>query len=56
MSDALNLGDQDFQTLFNRKKPAKDDEIIFSCLLGGRAAKGADVAVGLGFKKYHKNI
>jgi rhodanese-related sulfurtransferase len=50
--DALNLNDEEFNTQFNRKKPAKNDEVIFSCLVGGRAQKGATVAVGLGFEKY----
>lgn len=50
--DALNLKDEEFNTLFNRKKPSKSDEVIFSCLLGGRAQRGANVAVGLGYEKY----
>lgn len=52
MKDALALNDDEFNTQFNRKKPAKDDEIVFTCLLGGRAQKAAEVAVGLGFEKY----
>lgn len=52
MKDALALNDDEFNTQFNRKKPGKDDEILFSCLLGGRSQKAAETAVGLGFNKY----
>lgn len=51
VKDALNSNDDDFKAQFNRKKPGKGDEIIFTCLLGGRAQKGAEAAVGLGFEK-----
>lgn len=50
--DALKLDSKKFNELYDREKPGLDDEIIFSCLLGGRAQKGATVAVGLGYKKY----
>lgn len=51
VKDALNLNDAEFNNKYQRNKPTVDDEVIFSCLLGGRAQKGADAAVGLGFKK-----
>lgn len=51
VKDALNLNDVEFNTQFNRKKPTKNDEIIFSCLLGGRAQKAAEAAVSVGFEK-----
>lgn len=50
--DALKLDSKKFNELYDREKPGLDDEIIFSCLLGGRAQKGATIAVGLGYKKY----
>ncbi|XP_070502401.1 rhodanese domain-containing protein CG4456-like [Chironomus tepperi] len=48
--DALQLDSRKFNELYDREKPSLDDEIIFSCLLGGRAQKGATIAVDLGYK------
>jgi len=50
--DALKLDSKTFNEIYDREKPGLNDEIIFSCLLGVRAQKGATIAVGLGFKKY----
>ncbi|KAG5683251.1 hypothetical protein PVAND_012543 [Polypedilum vanderplanki] len=51
VKDALsNLDENDFKNTYGRTKPTKEDEIIFSCLLGGRAQKGAEAAVDLGYK------
>ena len=50
--DALKMDSIKFNEIYDREKPGLDDEIIFSCLLGGRAQKGATFAVGLGYKKY----
>ncbi|KAL7029961.1 hypothetical protein ACKWTF_006444 [Chironomus riparius] len=52
VSDALKLDGKKFNEIYDREKPGLDDEIIFSCLLGGRAQKGATIAVGHGFRKY----
>ncbi|CAH1718484.1 unnamed protein product [Chironomus riparius] len=50
VSDALKLDGKKFNEIYDREKPGLDDEIIFSCLLGGRAQKGATIAVGHGFR------
>lgn len=52
VSDALKLNEDEFNSEYHRKKPEKSDEIIFSCLVGGRAQKAAEVASGLGYEKY----
>lgn len=52
VSDALNSSSEDFKSKYQHEKPSSDQEIIFSCKLGGRAQKGAEQAVALGFKKY----
>lgn len=49
LEETLKLPDDEFKTRFGRDKPAIDTEIIFSCKLGGRASKAAEVAIDLGF-------
>lgn len=52
VKDAFELNnDEEFAKKYGRKKPDVNDEIIFSCLLGGRSQKGAEIAVNLGFEK-----
>lgn len=51
VEEALKLGNQEFLNTYGRNKPGMNDEIIFSCLLGGRAQKGANIAVSNGFMK-----
>lgn len=41
----------DFKARYQHDLPSSDQEVIFSCKLGGRAQKAADQAVALGFKK-----
>lgn len=50
LEETLKLPDDEFKERFGRDKPASDGEIIFSCKLGGRAAKAAEVAQTLGFE------
>lgn len=52
IEEELKLSDEDFFSKYGRKRPNVDDEIIFHCRMGGRAGKAADIAVGLGYKKY----
>lgn len=50
LEETLKLSADDFKSRFGRDKPADDTEIIFSCRLGGRAAKASEVASELGFE------
>lgn len=50
LEETLKLSDEEFKTRFDRDKPSNETEIIFSCKLGGRAAKAAEVAIALGFE------
>lgn len=50
LEETLKLPDDEFKARFGRDKPASDAEIIFSCKMGGRATKAAEVAVTLGFE------
>lgn len=49
--DALNLSDDQFKEKYDRTKPSKTSEVIFSCQLGGRAGRAAAAAVDLGYEK-----
>lgn len=49
LEETLKLDEEEFKGRFGRDKPASDTEIIFSCKLGGRASKAAEVAKALGF-------
>lgn len=49
-SDAISS--DNFEKLYNRKKPTNDQEIIFSCRSGMRAGKAATMLVQLGYTKY----
>lgn len=48
----MKLPEDAFKADFGRDKPNNDTEIIFSCKMGGRAAKASEVAESLGFVKY----
>lgn len=50
LEETLKLPDDEFKSRFGRDKPENETEIIFSCRLGGRAAKAAEVAKTLGFE------
>jgi rhodanese-related sulfurtransferase len=52
VGEALTSTPGDFKAKYLHEKPSEDQEIIFSCKLGGRAQKGAEQAAALGFKKY----
>lgn len=51
LEETLKLSADDFKEKFGREKPTNDTELIFSCKLGGRATKAAEVAAGLGYSK-----
>lgn len=51
LEETLKLPAEAFKERFGREKPSDDAELIFSCKLGGRATKAAEVATGLGFTK-----
>lgn len=50
LAETLKQSDDEFRAQFGRDKPTNDTELIFSCKLGGRAAKAAEVAKELGFE------
>lgn len=49
LEEVLNLSDSEFKERFNRKKPAKEDEVVFHCKMGGRAGKATELAMSLGY-------
>lgn len=51
LEETLKLSDEAFKERFGREKPQEDTALIFSCKLGGRATKAAEVAEALGFTK-----
>jgi len=50
LEESLKLSEDEFKEHFGRDKPGNDTEVIFSCRLGGRAAKAAEVAKTLGLE------
>ncbi len=53
VENALKLDSNEFKAKYGRDLISKEEtELIFHCLLGGRAEKGAQIALALGFKKY----
>lgn len=50
LEETLKLPDDEFKARFGRDKPGNETEVIFSCRLGGRAAKAAEVAKSLGLE------
>lgn len=50
LQETFDLAEDEFKARFGRDKPTNDTEIIFSCKLGGRALKAAEVATELGYK------
>lgn len=51
LEETLKMPADAFKERFGRDKPADDTELIFTCKLGGRATKAAEVASTLGFAK-----
>lgn len=47
----MKLSDAEFNEKYGRAKPSVEAEVIFSCKMGGRANKAAEVATTLGFEK-----
>lgn len=50
LEETLKLPEAEFKERFGRDKPTDDTAIIFSCKLGGRATKAAEIAIALGFE------
>lgn len=50
LEETLKLSESEFKGRFGRDKPTDDTAIIFSCKLGGRATKAAEIAIALGFE------
>lgn len=48
LEDALNLSEAEFKEKFGREI-SKEQEIVFHCKMGGRAAKATELAMSLGF-------
>lgn len=46
-----NTTNDEFNKKYGRNKPDLDQQIVFSCKMGGRAAKAFGIATNLGFKK-----
>lgn len=51
LEETLKLPEDVFKSTFGRDKPSNEAEIIFSCKLGSRATKAAEVAETLGYTK-----
>lgn len=51
LEDALDMTEEEFKAKFSRDKPKKSQELIFHCKMGGRAAKGAELAISNGYTK-----
>lgn len=51
VAEALKSSSDDFKIKYQRDQPSSDQEVIFHCMKGGRAQRGADQAVALGFTK-----
>ncbi|CAH0605573.1 unnamed protein product [Chrysodeixis includens] len=52
VSPALGLmTEKEFQETYKVPKPAKDNELIFHCMIGKRSAKAQQNALDLGYKK-----
>lgn len=49
LEEALNLSESEFKEKFGRDKPAKEQEVVFHCKMGGRAGKATELAMSLGF-------
>lgn len=50
LEETLKLSAEEFKERYGRDKPSNDTEVIFSCKLGGRATKAAEVAQSLGLE------
>lgn len=42
---------EEFKTVYNRKKPTQDSEIIFMCKIGRRSHSALEISRTLGYKK-----
>lgn len=52
LEDVLtNVDDETFKQRFGKSKPNEDFPLIFTCHMGGRAARAVDIAEQLGYKK-----
>lgn len=51
-NELKNVSEEIFKQKYGTCKPEKDFPLIFTCLMGGRAARAADIAVKLGYIKY----
>ncbi|XP_062429062.1 thiosulfate sulfurtransferase/rhodanese-like domain-containing protein 3 [Rhea pennata] len=49
--EALQMSPGDFKEQYKQKMPAKSDQMVFSCLAGGRSKQALDFAVSLGFSR-----
>lgn len=45
------VSEETFKDKYGKAKPNKDFPLIFTCLMGGRAARAVDIAEKLGYKK-----
>lgn len=52
LEESLKLSPDEFKSKFGREKPKPENEVIFHCKMGGRAARASLVAESLGFVKY----
>lgn len=51
-----NVSGKDFKEKYNREKPDKNFNVIFSCRSGRRSRIALEKAVALGYKKYVQKI
>jgi len=51
LPEAFQLSSDQFQRKFGAGKPEPQDQIIVTCKVGGRAAKGCELLHSLGFKQ-----
>lgn len=51
LEETLKLSADEFKSKFGRDKPTSENEVIFHCKMGGRAARASLVAESLGFVK-----
>ncbi|KAJ6637431.1 Rhodanese domain-containing protein [Pseudolycoriella hygida] len=49
LEESLKLPADEFKSKFGRDKPSYENEVIFHCKMGGRAAKASLLAESLGF-------
>lgn len=47
----VNVNEETFKEKYGKPKPNKDFPLIFTCLMGGRAARAVDIVAKLGYTK-----